>query len=744
MIEAQNKRFWQNKKGSIVIALGVWFFVITVQWLGWFQWLEWAALDRLFQTRPLELPDERIVIIGVTEADIRRYQQYPFSDNLLAQLLEKTKKQSPRVIGLDLFRNIPVGSGRERLEAILKSTPNLIGIGSAEGYKDDTYFTNIGFPPILYELSKKNNFQLNKIQVSDVGLFVDDDGVVRRGIIFPSKDPESLGFNIPSFGAAVAFRYLKIEASISENRDWMRLGKTVFHSFRSNDGGYVRATESGFQTMINWRGPAESFLHVSVQDVIEGKIDSTLLRDRIVLIGATAPTLSLDAHNTPFSKGQGETPKPTYGVEIQANIASQILSAVLDNRPLIQVWSQSKEAFWILAWTLPIAVVGWVYKRSPIFRRSGIILGSTVILTVILIGTVYIAFQKSYWIPVVPVLLSLWGTMLGIVGYTYIERIKEANASLRKANTSLEEANAMLETKVAARTLELSQKNQELAETLQKLHQAQEQIIAKYKLTVLGGLVAGTAHEFNNYLNLFHKNQNGSEKVTKQFKNLLENCELSREKKIEQISKIVESYEFYGESLRDSIQFVKHCLNKFLPYKINKTNHSNLEKVPIEINQFIQECFAFVGSTKREMLLAQKFQLKEDYDPSVKILLGDPRSFSLVLINLMNNAWDALVIKQKQFPENYLPSIVLKTRRLPDKIQIIVQDNGIGVTLDQETDIFEPYFSTKPQGEGIGLGLSVARDIIVAESQGNIYYQSVETEQGKETQFIVEIPLNLS
>jgi adenylate cyclase len=734
MIRPKIKRFWQNKKGSIAIVIGNWLIISTMQWLGWFQWLEWAALDRLFQTRPNEPLDERIVIVGVTEADIRKYQEYPFSDELLAELLEKIKAQSPKVIGLDLFRDIAVGSGKERLEAIFKSTPNLIGIGSAEGYKDDTYFTKIDFPPVLYELSKKNNFQLNKIQVSDVGLFVDDDGVVRRGIVFPSEDPESLGYNIPSLGAVVAFRYLNIEPSVSENRDRMRLGKKVFHAFRSNDGGYVGAVDSGLQIIINWRGPAESFKHVSVAEVMEGRVATNLFRERIVLIGATAPTLSRDAHNTPFSEGQGETPKPTYGVEIQANIASQILSAVLDNRPLVQTWSQSQESIWIFAWTLPIAIVGWVYRSHPIFKLSGIIFGSTVVLTVILIGTVYVAFEKSYWIPVVPPLLSLGGTMLGIVGYTYVERIKEVNARL-------EETNATLEIQVDARTLELNQKNQELEQTLQELRQAQERLIAIQRLVILGQSVAGLNHEFKNLVGPIANNVEISQLLCRKLNELQIDNLLTIEAKVQKQEKLLKQLEKQLETVANYSQRGKQLTLQLLP--INFKNSLTQPLIPVEVNSLIKSVCFWIKTSRETELLRKNFQLEENYDLSLTTIQAVPSDLNFVVSSLLNNAWDALLERQKRREERFVPTIRLKTQNFSDKIQIIVRDNGIGVSESISDSIFEHFFTTKLPGKGTGLGLSLARDLIVGRYQGAIRFQTVDTAEGKETAFIVELSKSL-
>jgi CHASE2 domain-containing sensor protein len=740
------KRICHNWKGRIAIAVGVWILVSVVRWLGWLQPLELLAFDRLIVARPLERPDERIVIVGVTEADIRKYQQYPFSDAFLADLLQKIQLQKPRVIGLDLIRDIPVAPESEKLTEIFKITPNLIGVGkidcarvtdephteptndNADNGPGDNYLTSVGVNPILWQRN----------QVGDIGIFVDDDGTVRRGFLYPCtrNTYSQKARSIPSLALAVTYEYLEKEEiypTASTDGGWLQLGETTFYPFRENDGSYIRANDAGYQILINWRGPAEYFQHVSVADVMDGRVAQNLFRDRLVLIGATAPTLSLDAHNIPYSKWLQETPKPMYGVEIQANLASQFLSAVRDNRPLIQVWPELLESLWILGWTLLIVVVGWVCRSLPIFKLSGIILGSTVILTLVLIGIVYVAFLKSYWIPVVPSLLSLWGAMAVIIGYIYINRIEQSNILLL-------EANATLEAKVEARTLELSQKNQELEQTLQELRQTQEKLIAQERLSFLGRSVAGVSHELGGLLNYFSKNQQVSKKLVARFKNILEAPEFPLSQKLEEAEKIVSSYEFYLEDLKDSIQIGKAVLEKFLPYDLNR--HLNLEGVPIEIARFTRECFDLVETKKRRELLNQEFQLQEDYEPSLKTVTGIPSDFSMVLMNLIDNAWDAVIEKQKQFPKNYSPRIILKTQQLPEKIQIIIQDNGIGVAPHQESEIFKTFFSTKPQGAGIGLGLSLARDLIVARYQGDIYYRSVETEEGRETQFVVEIPLN--
>jgi adenylate cyclase len=134
------KTFWQNWKGVLVIVPSATALVVIVRLLGWLQPLEWTTLDRFFQFRPLEPPDDRIVIVGITEKDIQKYQPYPFTDATLAKLLKKIKAQNPQVIGLDLIRDIPVSPGHEELIEVLKTTPNLIGVGKLTGVSGDDFF----------------------------------------------------------------------------------------------------------------------------------------------------------------------------------------------------------------------------------------------------------------------------------------------------------------------------------------------------------------------------------------------------------------------------------------------------------------------------------------------------------------------------------------------------------------------------------------------------------------------------
>ena len=102
--------------------------IILIRLAGWLQPLEWSALDIYFQLRPIEPPDNRILIVGVEESDIQKLGRWPTSDRVLASLLTKIKLQQPRAIGLDIYRDVPVYPGNEELIKVFKSTPNLVGV----------------------------------------------------------------------------------------------------------------------------------------------------------------------------------------------------------------------------------------------------------------------------------------------------------------------------------------------------------------------------------------------------------------------------------------------------------------------------------------------------------------------------------------------------------------------------------------------------------------------------------------
>ncbi|MEQ9367604.1 MAG: adenylate/guanylate cyclase domain-containing protein [Coleofasciculus chthonoplastes F3-SA18-01] len=395
------KQLWQWR-GVFIAAPTVAGIVIGLRWAGWLQELELAALDQFFRWRPPEAVDSRIVIVEIDEQDIQKLGNWPPSDRTLAQLLNRLKQQQPRAIGLDLYRDLPVEPGHQELVEVFKSTPNLIGIRKVAG---DAEGTAVNPPPGLNELG----------QIGANDLVVDSDGKVRRSLLSLGTPAGEI---IPSFSTMLALTYLEAEGITLEQVDeagtQYRLGQAIFTRFNKHDGGYVRTDAGGFQIISNFRNLRQGFQSISFTDVLEGKIPKDWGYDRVILIGITGESVA-DNFFTPYSRGLVSR---SAGVEIHADVVSQMLSAALAGRPLIQVWSEPWEILWIVVWTVVGAILTWgqryqggVTVRSPVKVVSLILVGGG------LVGGCYWAFLQGWWIPVVPPILGLTGSAIAIIGY---------------------------------------------------------------------------------------------------------------------------------------------------------------------------------------------------------------------------------------------------------------------------------------------------------------------------------------
>lgn len=380
-----------------ITALSVAGCVLLLRSCGILQSLEWAALDQFFRLRPLEPVDERIVIVAIDEADLQQAGKWPLPDAVIAQTLQKLHASKPRAIGMDIYRDLPVQPGHEKLLQAYKSIPNLIGIEKLA----DQNSSGVLPPPILNELD----------QVGFNNVVLDTDGKVRRSLLYgttPAKVHES-------YALKLALMYLEKEGitpqPAAENSQYLRLGKAVFRPFDANAGAYVRADAGGYQILANFLRPTTSFRRVTITDVLTDRVPPSWIRDRIVIIGSTAPSLK-DFFYTPYSGGLLATAaQQLAGVELHANFISQILSAALSARPLIHVWPDFVEDCWILGWAWVGARLCW-RVRQPL--KSALII---LVTTAVLISSLYLAFISGWWLPLVPPLFALYGSAIVILGY---------------------------------------------------------------------------------------------------------------------------------------------------------------------------------------------------------------------------------------------------------------------------------------------------------------------------------------
>ena len=276
----------------------------------------------------------------------KKLHEYPISDRTLTTVIAKINQQKPRIIGLNIFRDFPVPfsvlNKEENIQAyqdlldIFKTTNNLFGI---EKVTHDSVYSNVRPPAILKQLQR----------TTSADIIIDPDGVVRRGLLFPVTDTLEAA-TVPSMGLALALNYLA-EENINPTKDrngWLQLQDKTFLPFKANDGGYISADDRGYQILINWRGDEKYFPKVSISDILNNNLESDLFRDRIVLIGTTAVSVN-DVFYIPHLSANQTNPIGLYGVEIQAHLANYIIDAVLEDRPMIKVFSEPWEYLWLAA-----------------------------------------------------------------------------------------------------------------------------------------------------------------------------------------------------------------------------------------------------------------------------------------------------------------------------------------------------------------------------------------------------------
>lgn len=378
--------FVEALPGIAVIGL-----VLLVRLTGSLQFVEWVTLDSLLRLRPWEPTDERVVIIGINEEDIQRIRHYPIPDREIAKLLRTLQKYQPRVIGLDIVRDIPVEPGHEKLVAALQDSKNLIAV---EKILPDAIQPPPGLP---------------SEQIGFVDVLPDDDGNVRRALLGTKRpeNPETYALSLP---LRLAETYLKAEGIELSNgirdRLAMRFGSTELPRFFPSSGGYVRTDDFGVQLLLNYRNGQKRFRQLSLKDIDEIEARKGRLNElgnpfdgRIVLIGITAPSVkdfintSAIAHLQPQGK--------IYGVEFQAQVISQIVSAVLDERPTLNTWSPGWDYLWIVAWGVLAIYLGRL-TQSP-WRN----LVYVAVASLGLVGIGYACIVRGWWIPVAPALLVL-------------------------------------------------------------------------------------------------------------------------------------------------------------------------------------------------------------------------------------------------------------------------------------------------------------------------------------------------
>lgn len=284
---------------------------------------------------------------------------------------------------------------------------------------------------------------------------------------------------------------------------------------------------------------------------------------------------------------------------------------------------------------------------------------------------------------------------------------------------ALRKENQVLEDKVNHRTSQLQK-------SLQDLQAAQSQLIQSEKMASLGELTAGIAHEIQNPLNFVN---NFGEVNSELSDEIVEAAEKGNLDEVKIIAKdIKENSEKINHHGKRADAIVKGMLQH--------SRSSNSIKEPTNINKLADEYFRLAYHGLRAKDKSFNATLKTDFDESIADINIIPQDIGRVLLNLINNAFYVVDEKKKSGAENYEPTVSVTTKRINDKIEIKVSDNGNGIPESTISKIFQPFFTTKPTGQGTGLGLSLAYDIVKAHG-GEL---KVESKAGEGSIFTIRLP----
>ncbi|MBD1923020.1 GAF domain-containing protein, partial [Microcoleus sp. FACHB-831] len=306
--------------------------------------------------------------------------------------------------------------------------------------------------------------------------------------------------------------------------------------------------------------------------------------------------------------------------------------------------------------------------------------------------------------------------------------------NLQQANEQLEDYSRTLEVKVEERTQELKEKNDQLEQTLQQLRTAQKQIIAQEKLASLGALTAGIAHEIRNPLNFVNNFAAISIDLTQDLEEEIENqSEHLEAEAVEYIKEILSDISQNVAEISRQGQRTQNIVEGMLMHARSDSGQRQLS----DVNTILAEAVQLVYHGKRAKDVTFNITLETNYDNTIGLVEVVTQDISRAFINIINNACYAVADKKNVMGENFTPKLAISTLNRINIVEIRIRDNGKGITEEIREKIFHPFFTTKPTGEGTGLGLSLTHDIIVGQHQGQI---QLESEIGAFTEFIILLP----
>ncbi|PZV13094.1 MAG: two-component sensor histidine kinase [Pseudanabaena sp.] len=346
------------------------------------------------------------------------------------------------------------------------------------------------------------------------------------------------------------------------------------------------------------------------------------------------------------------------------------------------------------------------------------------------------------------ILIVAWGTILVLVNQ-YINYRRLIEKKLLETQTKLENTNESLETSEAA----LRQKAEALEKTMKDLKQSQTQMVQNEKMSSLGLLVAGIAHEINNPVNFIHGNVQYIQEYSEDLFNFIHLYQKHYSEPVAEIQQALKSIDlnFLQVDLLKILKSIKigsERINKIVLLLRNFSRMDEADFKKVDIHEGIDSTLLILDYYLKSKPACSHIEVIKKYGdlPLVECYAG---SLNQVFMNILTNAIDALEEtsfrsvnpnESNQLAQAQSGQIQIRTSLIDlDWVEIVIEDNGMGMSESVKDKIFDPFFTTKPVGKGTGMGMSISYQIVVEQHGGNIECVSI-LNQG--TRFNIRIPLH--
>jgi signal transduction histidine kinase len=279
---------------------------------------------------------------------------------------------------------------------------------------------------------------------------------------------------------------------------------------------------------------------------------------------------------------------------------------------------------------------------------------------------------------------------------------------------------------------ELRERTSELSQSLEELRTAQDRLVQTEKLASLGQLTAGIAHEIKNPLNFVNNFSSLSVELIDELKDVLKQVAIDDRirEEVNELAQLLHS------NLEKVVEHGKRA-DSIVKNMLLHSREGSGEHRQADINAIVEESLNLAYHGARAEKSGFSITLKRDLDPTAGMIDIYPQEITRVFLNLISNGFYAATKRKEMSTDSFEPVLSASTRNLGNSVEIRIRDNGTGISPEVKQKIFNPFFTTKPAGEGTGLGLSMSHDIIVKQHGGKI---DVATEPGSFTEFIVTLP----